>query len=90
MTGGVTFNITAGEQYCHQSIREGKIKRKRQLLSIILVCTYREERMLQLQSEGGERHLLRDGQDCHRGKVGGLVARVPFAARGVQCQTATW
>lgn len=56
----------------------------------LLVLTYGEESMLQLQREGRERNLFRYGQDSHSGEVGGLVPSIPLTARGVEGQAASW
>ena len=47
------------------------------------------EGVLQLQSEGGEGHLVRHGQNGDSRQVGHWVPCIPFAAGGVEAQTAS-
>ena len=54
------------------------------------MCTDAAEGVLQLQGEGGEGDVIRDGQDGDSGEVGGRVPRVPLAGGGVETQTTCW
>lgn len=45
-----------------------------------------QQRVLQLQGEGGQGDVLGDRQHGHGGQVGRLVPSIPLAPRGVQSQ----